>query len=125
MKAIVKPSAAAGLELRDIPEPQVGSGEVLVRVLRTGICGTDLHVRDWDTWSQSVIRPPLVTGHEICGTIAELGSGVEHLQVGDLVSVEGHIVCGRCRNCMAGRRQLCPNTVSIGVNRDGGFAEYV
>ncbi|HEY5186732.1 MAG TPA: L-threonine 3-dehydrogenase [Actinomycetes bacterium] len=125
MRALVKATAGPGLELREVPRPQAGPGEVLVRVLRTGICGTDLHIRAWDAWAQQVIRPPLTIGHEIAGHIDELGPGVDTLAVGDLVSVEGHIVCGRCRNCQAGRRQLCPNTVSIGVNRDGGFADYV
>ncbi|MCU0266062.1 MAG: L-threonine 3-dehydrogenase [Actinomycetia bacterium] len=125
MKALVKSHAGPGLELADVPEPTVGSGQVLIRVLRTGICGTDLHIRSWDRWAQEVIRPPIIVGHEIAGTIEALGAGVEQLDVGDLVSVEGHIVCGRCRNCLAGRRQLCPNTVSVGVNRDGGFAEFV
>ena len=94
-------------------------------MLRTGICGTDLHVRAWDPWAQGVIRPPVVLGHEIAGRVVELGSGVDTVDVGDLVSVEGHIVCGRCRYCLAGRRQLCPNTVSVGIDRDGGFAELV
>jgi len=125
VKALVKSHAGPGLELREVPEPEVGWGEVLIRVLRTGICGTDLHIRSWDAWAEQTLKPPLVVGHEIAGTIAALGSGVDQLAVGDLVSVEGHIVCGRCRNCRAGRRQLCPNTVSVGVNRDGGFAEYV
>jgi len=125
MKALVKAEAAPGLWLRDVPEPEARAGEVLVRVLRTGICGTDLHVRSWDAWAQGAIRPPVVLGHEIAGRVAELGSGVDAVDVGDLVSVEGHIVCGRCRSCLAGRRQLCPNTVSIGIDRDGGFAEYV
>ncbi len=125
MRALVKVAAAPGLELREVPTPEAGPGEVLVRVLRTGICGPDLHIRSWDAWAQQTIKPPLTIGHEIAGTIAQLGPGVDTLAVGDLVSVEGHLVCGRCRNCLAGRRQLCPNTVSIGVNRDGGFADYV
>ena len=125
MKALVKAEAAPGLWLRDVPEPDVHAGEVLIRVLRTGICGTDLHVRSWDTWAQGAVRPPVVLGHEIAGVVEALGNGVDTVDVGDLVSVEGHIVCGRCRSCLAGRRQLCPNTVSIGIDRDGGFAEYV
>jgi threonine 3-dehydrogenase len=125
MKALVKAAAAPGLELRDVPDPEPGPGEVLVRVARTGICGTDLHIRSWDSWAQGVIKPPLVVGHEIAGHVAALGPGVDRVAIGDLVSVEGHIVCGRCRNCLAGRRQLCANTVSVGVNRDGGFAELV
>jgi threonine 3-dehydrogenase len=125
MRALVKAEASPGLWLRDVPEPQVRPGEVLIRVLRTGICGTDLHVRSWDTWARSAIRPPVVLGHEIAGRVVELGAGVDTVDVGDLVSVEGHIVCGRCRSCLAGRRQLCPNTVSIGIDRDGGFADLV
>ena len=125
MKALVKAEAAPGLWLRDVPVPEVHAGEVLIRVLRTGICGTDLHVRSWDSWAQASVRPPVVLGHEIAGRIEVLGSGVDSVDVGDLVSVEGHIVCGRCRSCLAGRRQLCPNTVSIGIDRDGGFAEFV
>jgi len=125
VKALVKAQAGPGLELRDVPEPVPGAGEVLIRVLRTGICGTDLHIRSWDAWAAATLKPPLITGHEIAGRIAELGPGVDSVAVGDLVSVEGHIVCGQCRNCRAGRRQLCPNTVSVGVNRDGGFASYV
>ena len=125
MKALVKAEAAPGLWLKDIPEPEVHPGEVLIRVLRTGICGTDLHVRSWDAWAQGAIKPPVVLGHEIAGRVVAVGDGVDIVDVGDLVSVEGHIVCGRCRSCLAGKRQLCPNTVSIGIDRDGGFAEYV
>jgi threonine 3-dehydrogenase len=98
---------------------------VLIRVLRTGICGTDLHIDAWNEWAQATIRPPLVVGHEFVGEVAELGDGVESVYVGELVGAEGHIVCGRCRNCMAGRRALCANTVGIGVQRDGAFAEYI
>ena len=125
MKALVKAEAAPGLWLRDVPEPEARAGEVLIRVLRSGICGTDLHVRAWDGWAQAAVRPPVVLGHQIAGRVAALGDGVDTVDVGDLVSVEGHIVCGRCRSCLAGRRQLCPHTVSIGIDRDGGFAEYV
>ena len=125
MKALVKAEAAPGLWLRDVPEPQVHAGEVLVRVLRTGICGTDLHIRSWDAWAQGAVRTPVTLGHEVAGEVVEVGSGVDTVDVGDLVSIEGHIVCGRCRWCLGGRRQLCPNTVSVGVDRDGGFAEYV
>ena len=103
MKALVKAEAAPGLWLRDVPEPDVKAGEVLIRVLRTGICGTDLHVRSWDAWAQGAIRPPVILGHEIAGRVTALGSGVDTVDVGDLVSVEGHIVCGRCRSCLAGR----------------------
>ncbi|MFN8169612.1 MAG: L-threonine 3-dehydrogenase [Candidatus Nanopelagicales bacterium] len=125
MRALVKAEAAPGLWLREVPEPELRPGEVLVRVLRTGICGTDLHVRSWDAWAQGAVRTPVVLGHEIAGRVEALGSGVDVVDVGDLVSVEGHVVCGRCRSCLAGRRQLCPNTVSIGIDRDGGFAELV
>jgi len=125
VKALVKQSPAPGLDLIDVPEPKPGTGEVRIKVLRTGICGTDLHIDSWDKWAQDTIHTPQVIGHEIAGVIDALGAGVEGLIPGELVSVEGHIVCGRCRNCLAGRRQLCPNTVSVGVNRDGGFAEFV
>jgi threonine 3-dehydrogenase len=125
MKALVKAEAAPGLWLRDVPEPEAGPGEVKIRVLRTGICGTDLHVRAWDAWAASAVRTPVVLGHEIAGRVEAIGPGVDTVDVGDLVSVEGHIVCGRCRWCLAGRRQLCPNTVSVGIDRDGGYAEAV
>ncbi len=125
MKALVKAEAAPGLWLRDVPEPEPGPGEVLIRVLRTGICGTDLHIEAWNEWAQAVIHPPLVVGHEFVGEVAKLGEGVESIHEGELVGAEGHIVCGKCRNCMAGRRALCANTVGIGVHRDGAFAEYI
>jgi threonine 3-dehydrogenase len=125
MKALLKPDRAPGLVLTEVPDPQPGGGEVLIRVLRTGICGTDVHIRAWDDWAARTLRPPLVIGHEIAGRVAAVGAGVDTVEVGDVVSVEGHIVCGRCRNCRAGRRQLCPNTVGVGVNRDGGFAELI
>ena len=125
MKALVKAEAGPGLELRDVPEPEAHPGEVLIRVLWTGICGTDLHIRSWDAWAQTAVKPPVVLGHGVAGRVVAVGGGVDTVDVGDLVSIEGHIVCGRCRWCLAGRRQLCPNTVSVGVDRDGGFAEYV
>ena len=125
MKALVKSKAAPGLWLEDVSEPSPGPGEVLIRVLRTGICGTDLHIDAWNEWAQSTIKPPLVVGHEFVGEVAQLGEGVESVYVGELVGAEGHIVCGRCRNCMAGRRALCANTVGIGVQRAGAFAEYI
>jgi len=125
MKALVKTAPGPGLDLVDVPVPSVSSGEVRVRVLRTGICGTDLHIQSWDAWAAAVIKAPLVIGHEIAGLVDVVGPGVDTVEVGDLVSIEGHLVCGRCRNCLAGRRQLCPKTVSVGVNRDGGFAESV
>ncbi len=125
MRALVKAEAAPGLWLREVPEPTAGDGEVLIRVLRTGICGTDLHVRAWDSWARGAIRTPVVLGHEIAGRVEALGGGVDTVDVGDLVSVEGHLVCGRCRSCLGGVRQLCPHTVSIGIDRDGGFAELI
>jgi threonine 3-dehydrogenase len=125
VKALVKAEAGPGLWLRDVPEPQPGPGEVLIRVLRTGICGTDLHIEAWNEWAQATIHPPLVVGHEFVGEVAKLGEGVESVYEGELVGAEGHIVCGKCRNCMAGRRALCANTVGIGVQRDGAFAEYI
>lgn len=125
MKALVKRTAGPGLDLLDVPEPEPSSGEVLIRVARTGICGTDLHIRSWDASAQTLVTPPVILGHEIAGHIEAIGPGVDSINVGDLVSVEGHIVCGSCRNCRAGRRQLCPNTKSVGVHRDGGFAELV
>jgi threonine 3-dehydrogenase len=125
MKALYKPAAAAGLELVDRPEPKPGRDEVKVRVLRTGICGTDLHIESWDPWAAGAVDAPLVPGHEFCGEVVEVGDEVRDVAVGDLVSGEGHVVCGTCRNCRAGRRHLCIRTSSIGVNRDGAFAEYV
>ncbi|HET9410372.1 MAG TPA: L-threonine 3-dehydrogenase [Candidatus Dormibacteraeota bacterium] len=125
MKALVKAQSGPGLWLRDVPQPEPGPGEVLIRVLRTGICGTDLHIEAWNEWAQATIHPPLVVGHEFVGEVAKLGEGVESVYVGELVGAEGHIVCGKCRNCMAGRRALCANTVGIGVQRDGAFAEYI
>lgn len=130
MRALIKERAAAGLTLTELPEPEPGPGEAKVRVLRTGICGTDLHIDAWDHWAQGAIRPPLVPGHEFSGEVVALGDGVEsgaadQLRLGDLVSAEGHVVCGHCRNCRAGRRHMCIRTSSIGVDRDGAFAEYV
>jgi threonine 3-dehydrogenase len=125
MQALVKPTAGPGLELRDVPRPTIGINDVLVRVHRTGICGTDLHIESWDPWAAKAITPPLVVGHEFVGEIVEVGSNVSDFREGDLVSGEGHVVCGRCRHCLAGRRNLCPHTIGLGVGRDGAFAEYV
>jgi len=125
MKALVKSRAARGLWLEDVPEPEPGINDVKIRVLSTGICGTDVHIYDWNAWAQSTIRVPLVIGHEFCGEVVEVGSNVADLHPGDLVSGEGHVVCGRCRNCLAGRRHLCAHTQGVGVNRPGAFAEYV
>jgi threonine 3-dehydrogenase len=125
MLALVKTHAGPGLELRDVPMPMIGINDVLIRVHKTGICGTDLHIESWDPWAAKTIRPPLVVGHEFVGDIVEVGSNVVDFQPGDLVSGEGHVVCGRCRHCLAGRRNLCPNTIGLGVGRDGAFAQYV
>jgi threonine 3-dehydrogenase len=125
VKALFKPSAAPGLELIERPEPHAGPGEVKIKVQRTGICGTDLHIEAWDAWAAGSVAAPLIPGHEFCGEVVAVGAGVRDVQVGDQVSGEGHVVCGTCRNCRAGRRHLCIRTSSIGVNRDGAFAEYV
>ncbi len=125
MRALFKPAAAPGFEMTERDEPTAGPGQVKIRVLRTGICGTDLHILTWDAWAQGAINPPLIPGHEFCGQVVALGDGVQDVRVDDFVSGEGHIVCGTCRNCRAGRRHLCIRTSSIGVDRDGAFAEYV
>lgn len=125
MRALAKTKAGPGLELIDVPEPQVGPGEVKIRVLRAGLCGTDLHLEQWDEWAASVVRPPLVLGHEFYGEVVEVADDVTSVTVGQRVSGEGHVVCGVCRNCRAGRRQLCIRTNSVGVNRDGAFADHV
>ena len=125
MKALVKSQSAPGLWLEDIPEPQVGPNDVKVRVLYTGICGTDLHIHDWDAWAQKTIQIGTTIGHEFAGEVVETGNAVYDIHPGQLVSGEGHVVCGRCRNCRAGRRHLCAFTKGLGVNRDGAFAEFV
>ncbi len=125
MKALVKREAKPGLWLEEMPVPEIGINDVLIEVLRTGICGTDVHIYRWDDWARKTVPVPLVIGHEFVGRIVRLGSNVKDFQVGDVVSGEGHVVCGRCRNCMAGRRHLCMDTVSIGVSRPGAFAEYL
>jgi len=125
MKALVKRKADPGLWLADVPEPPVGINDVLIRVDRTGICGTDLHIYKWDAWAQKTIPVPMVVGHEFVGEVVEVGSNVNDFHTGDIVSAEGHVVCGRCRNCLAGRRHLCADTKGIGVNRTGAFAEYI
>src|SRR3954468_20123832 len=125
MRALVKAEAAEGVRLRGVPEPDVGSNDVLIRVRKTGICGTDLHIYDWDDWAARTIPVPMVVGHEFVGEVVGFGSNVSDFSVGDLVSGEGHVVCGRCRNCMAGRRHLCAHSIGLGVNRPGAFAELV
>ncbi len=125
MRALVKSSPGTGLELADLPVPEVGPMDVLIRISRTAICGTDLHIWKWDSWARKTIPTPMTVGHEYCGYVERTGSGVTDLVPGDYVSGEGHLVCGRCRNCLAGRRHLCPNTVGVGVNRPGAFADYL
>src|SRR5580700_10357164 len=125
MKALVKQHAAPGIWLADIPEPKVGPNDVLIEIAKTAICGTDMHIYKWDAWAQKTIPVPMAVGHEYCGRIVEMGSEVKGLSIGDRVSGEGHITCGHCRNCRAGRRHLCRNTVGVGVNRDGAFADYL
>src|SRR5512136_1443045 len=125
MKALVKSKSEPGLWLADVPCPAVGINDVLIRVDRTGICGTDLHIYQWDAWAQATIPVPMVVGHEFVGEVVEAGSNVKDFHPGNLVSAEGHVVCGRCRNCLAGRRHLCKDTVGIGVNRPGAFADYI
>jgi threonine 3-dehydrogenase len=125
MKALVKARAEPGLVVEDVPIPAVGRDDVLIRVLRTGVCGTDLHIYEWDGWAQANVPVPLVIGHEFVGDIVQVGSDVHDLREGDLVSGEGHLVCGRCRNCMAGRRVQCARTKGIGVNHPGAFAEFI
>ena len=125
MKALVKSRSERGLWLEDVPAPIVGINDVLIRVLLTGICGTDLHIYQWDDWARSTIPVPMVIGHEFVGEVVEVGSNVADFHPGELVSGEGHVVCGRCRNCLAGRRHLCAHTKGVGVNRAGAFAEYI
>lgn len=125
MPALVKRESKPGLWLEEVPVPTIGINDVLIRVDRTGICGTDLHIYKWDAWAQKTIPVPMVVGHEFVGEIVEIGSNVQGFELGELVSGEGHVVCGRCRNCLAGRRHLCKDTQGVGVNRQGAFAEYV
>ncbi|MFJ5861546.1 L-threonine 3-dehydrogenase [Pseudarthrobacter sp. NPDC092439] len=125
MRALYKAGPQAGFELVDRPDPVTGPADVKIRVMTTGICGTDLHIQSWDAWAQGIIEAPLIPGHEFYGEVVETGAGVRDVKVGDRVSGEGHVVCGICRNCRAGRRQMCIHTVSVGVQRDGAFAEYV
>ncbi len=125
MKALVKKEAREGLWLEEVPDPEIGINDVLIRVKRTAICGTDLHIYNWNAWAQRTIPVPMVVGHEFVGEIEAVGANVNDFRPGQIVSGEGHVVCGRCRNCMAGRRHLCAHTSGIGVNRPGAFAEYL
>jgi len=125
LKALVKSKPEPGLWLKDVPEPAVGINDVLIRVFKTGICGTDLHIYKWDAWAQRTIPVPMVVGHEFVGEVVSVGPNVSDFFPGEIVSGEGHVVCGRCRNCLAGRRHLCAHTSGIGVNRPGAFAEYI
>jgi threonine 3-dehydrogenase len=125
VKALVKAAAEPGLRLDDVPDPEIGINDVLIRVRKTGICGTDLHIYSWDAWAQRTIPVPMVVGHEFVGEIVAVGDNVSDFETGDIVSGEGHVVCGRCRNCMAGRRHLCAHSIGLGVQRPGAFAEYV
>lgn len=125
MKALVKKEAAPGLWLEEVPEPSVGIDDVLIKIYKSSICGTDVHIYNWDEWAQKTIPVPLVIGHEFVGAIQEVGSNVHDFRPGDIVSGEGHLVCGRCRNCLAGRRHLCNKTSGVGINRPGAYAEYL
>ena len=125
MKALIKKNPEPGLWMEDIPVPEIGTNDVLIKIHKTAICGTDVHIFNWDNWSQKTVRTPLVLGHEFVGTVKKTGSNVHDVKLGELVSGEGHIVCGRCRNCLAGRRHLCTEPKCIGVNRNGAFAEFL
>jgi threonine 3-dehydrogenase len=125
MKALVKKKREVGLWLDEVPVPEIGINDVLIKIHRTAICGTDVHIWNWDAWSQKTIPVPMTIGHEFVGTVAAMGSNVTDLRMGDVVSGEGHIVCGRCRNCLAGRRHLCMSTSGVGIERPGAYAEYL
>ena len=125
MKALVKAHAEKGIWMQDIPEPTVGINDVKIKIKKTAICGTDLHIYKWDEWSQKTINTPMIIGHEYVGAISEMGDGVKHLEIGDRVTGEGHIACGHCRNCRRGKLHVCENTIGVGVDRDGAFAEYL
>jgi threonine 3-dehydrogenase len=125
MKALIKKKPESGLWMEDVPVPEIGINDVLIKIQKTAICGTDIHIFNWDRWSQKTIKTPLVIGHEFVGTVEKIGSNVHDVELGEIVSGEGHIVCGRCRNCLAGRRHLCTDPKCIGVNRNGAFAEYL
>ncbi|MFK3916639.1 L-threonine 3-dehydrogenase [Psychrobacter sp. NPDC078501] len=125
MKALVKAHAEKGIWMQDMPEPTVGINDVKIKIKKTAICGTDLHIYKWDEWSQKTIKTPMIIGHEYVGVISEMGDGVKHLEIGDRVTGEGHIACGHCRNCRRGKLHVCENTIGVGVDRDGAFAEYL
>src|SRR3954466_11934553 len=125
MQAVVKSKSEPGLEMQEVPVPEVGPNDVRIKVKQTSICGTDVHIYNWDAWAEKTIKPPMVIGHEFVGVIEQVGANVQGFQRGDLVDGEGHIVCGICRNCLAGRRHLCKDTKGVGVNRDGAFAEFL
>ncbi|MCD7975599.1 MAG: L-threonine 3-dehydrogenase [Tannerellaceae bacterium] len=125
MKALVKLRPEKGIWMEEVPVPEVGINDVLIKIRKTAICGTDLHIYKWDDWSQRTIKTPMVIGHEYVGEVVEVGKGVENVHVGDRVTGEGHIACGYCRNCRRGKKHVCENTIGVGVNRDGSFAEYV
>jgi threonine 3-dehydrogenase len=125
MKALSKSKPEPGVWMEEVPVPEIGSNDVLIKIHKAAICGTDIHIFNWDKWAQKTIKPPMVIGHEFVGTVEKMGDNVHDVELGELVSGEGHIVCGRCRNCLAGRRHLCTEPKCIGVNRDGAFAEYL
>jgi len=125
MKALVKNISEKGIWLKDVAKPKINTNDVMIKITHTAICGTDLHIYKWDDWAKKTIKTPLVIGHEFCGVICEIGAGVKNFKVGDRVSGEGHLTCGNCRNCRAGKRHLCHKTIGIGVHRDGAFAEYL
>ena len=125
MKALVKKSPERGIWMEDVPTPECNTNDVKIKITHTEICGTDLHIYKWDEWAQRTLQLPLVTGHEFCGIVEEIGPGVTHYKPGDRVSGEGHITCGYCRNCRAGKTHLCPKTIGVGIHRDGAFAEYL
>ncbi len=125
MKALMKSRSEEGIWLEEVPVPDLGVNDVLIRIKKTSICGTDVHIWNWNEWAQRTIPVPMVIGHEFVGVVEAVGDNVHDYGAGDLVSGEGHVVCGRCRNCLAGRRHLCAKTSGVGVNRDGAFAEYL
>lgn len=125
MKALVKLRPEKGIWMQEIPVPEIGVNDVLIKIIKTSICGTDLHIYKWDDWAQKTIKPPMTIGHEYVGEIVDMGSGVKNLKIGDRVTGEGHIACGHCRNCRRGKLHVCENTLGVGVNRDGAFAEYL